>query len=150
MSNLTKFNNQILEIVEFLIKNVKNNRDIKIFKEKFDTVKKYNPQIVLSMYVKYIYVKNEMGVVLRDKIIAKDEAFFLEDGLERKLLKDKNAQADLKESGANEEYILNKAMNIKRIWKEELNDKQKQVMWIYFNNLVKFCDAYIFASQQRR
>src|SRR3989304_4222059 len=122
MSNLTRFNSQIEGLLETLTKSFPDFTDIKIFKEKFNLAKKANPQLVLLIFLKYIYPYKE-------KVINKEEQFFLSDSLTYKFTNDEDLQ---KQTNINNEYILTKALNLKELWKK-MNPQQKETLWTYFN-----------------
>ena len=135
MSNLTRFNSQIEGLLETLTKSFPDFTDIKIFKEKFNLAKKANPQLVLLIFLKYIYPYKE-------KVINKEEQFFLSDSLTYKFTNDEDLQ---KQTNINNEYILTKALNLKELWKK-MNPQQKETLWTYFNVLMILCERYVNES----
>ena len=132
MSNLTKFNTQIENLLDNLSQTFPDFTDVKVFREKFNMAKKANPQLILVIFLKHIYP-------FKEYVIKKDEQFFLSDDLTNKLANNEELQ---KEGNINNEYILTKALNLKNLWKR-MNNQQKETMWQYFYVLIVLCERYV-------
>ena len=135
MSNLTRFNTQIDNLLNTLSESFPEFTDIKIFKEKFNLAKKANPKLVLVIFLKHIYP-------LKEKVVNKDEEFFLSEDLTNKFVNNKDIQ---KEGNVNQEYVLTKALNLKDIWKK-MDTQQKESIWTYFSVLIRLCEKYVEES----
>ena len=140
-SNLGKFNNQIENLLNDLLKIFPSNMEIKLFKEKFLLVKGTNPQIILLVFLKYIYP-------YKAKIVANDEAFFLSDDLTKEILNNEELKKEMKEQGktigenVDDEYILTKALGLKELW-TKMNQEQHDTLWTYFKVLIVLCERYV-------
>ena len=140
-SNLGKFNNQIENLLNDLLKIFPLNMEIKLFKEKFLLVKGTNPQIILLVFLKYIYP-------YKAKIVANDEAFFLSDDLTKEILNNEELKKEMKEQGktigenVDDEYILTKALGLKELW-TKMNQEQHDTLWTYFKVLIVLCERYV-------
>jgi len=135
MSNLTKFNKQIENLLEELSKKFPEFKDIKIFREKFNIAKAANPKLILLIFLEHIYP-------FKEYVTKRDEAFFLSEELTNKLANNKKIQ---EEGNINNEYILTKALNLKNLW-TKMNADQKDAMWQYFYVLMILCERYVNES----
>jgi len=140
-STLGKFNLQIERLINDLLKVFPSNIDIKLFKEKFLIAKSANPQLILLTFLKY-------GYPYKNKIMDKDEDFFLSDNLTKEILNNEDLKKDIKENGQligeniDDEYILNKALNLKDLWKQ-MDENDHEVIWNYFKVLIVLCERYV-------
>lgn len=137
-SNLGRFNTQLENMLNELIKTFPNFMDIKIFKEKFLLAKSTNPQLILLIFLKYAYP-------FKQKVLDKDEAFFLSDNLTDQITNNKDIQKD---GNVDSEYILTKALNIKELW-HQMDSQQKDVLWTYFKVLMVLCERYVNESVKK-
>ncbi len=135
MSNLGRFNTQLENLLNDLIKSFPDFIDIKMFKEKFLLAKKVNPKLVLLIFLKYIYP-------YKTHIVEQNVKFFLDDSLTSEFVDNEELQ---KEGNVDNEYILTKALNFKKMW-SKMSDQQKQTVWIYFKVLVVLCERYVKES----
>ena len=146
-SNLGKFNTQIENLLNDLLIIFPTNMDIKIFKEKFLLVKATNPQIILLVFLKYIYP-------YKAKIIANDEEFFLSDNLTKEILNNEELKTEMKEQGkavgenVDDEYILTKALGLKELW-NKMDQSQHDTLWTYFKVFIVLCERYVNDSMRK-
>ena len=110
MSSLQKLILQIDQMMAQLIKLYPDNGDLKKFQIAFDGVR-MNPMFVLQNFMLYVYPH-------KDKIMAGDESFFLN-----------NDYAE--ETGGNQEYMF-KALRLKDLWQNRMNDNVKETMKKFF------------------
>ncbi len=95
--------------------------DILLFRERYNLIRSANSKIILDYFIKYIYPHKQ-------KILDKDESFFLEGG----------GQDEIKD-GSNLKF----RDNIKNLWLGELSQENKDVIHRYFKVFVILCDKYI-------
>ena len=98
-----------------------NNNDILIFREKYNFAKCANSKIIIEYFIQYI-------LPLKQKIINKDETFFLDGG----------GQEELKDNSE-----LKFRDNIKKLWINEMSDENKEIIWKYFKIFIILCEKYI-------
>lgn len=120
MSNLTKFNLTLVNLINDLILVFPEYDNLKIFKEKFTLLKSTNPRLILTYFKNTVYT-------YKDQINSKDESFFLEKNY------DEDVQID------NKEWALDEVLNLKVLW-GQLNDDNKSTVWKYFQILIKLCE----------
>jgi len=130
MSNLTRFNNQVDSLIGVLknIESIKNDSAIQLFELKLNAARKANVKIPIENFIKNVYQ-------YKDHIMQKDEEFFLG-----------NIDQRVKEIEVEEqdnEKVLHQALNIKDHWKNDLTDENKEVIWKYFQVLIKLAERYI-------
>lgn len=134
-SDLTRFNNQMVNLLNGLkqIDAFKNDKQIKIFEFKFNTIKSIDAKVPLTCFLKYVYPYKE-------QIMDKNELFFL--GQVDNGLPDitNNIKEDI---GDDKEIILHQALNIKNHWVNELTQADKDMIWQYFQVLVKLTERYV-------
>jgi len=95
--------------------------DILLFRERYNLIRSANSKLILDYFIKYIYPHKQ-------KILDKDESFFLEGG----------GQDEIKD-GSNLKF----RDNIKNLWIGELSQENKDVIHRYFKVFVILCDKYI-------
>ena len=98
-----------------------NNNDILIFREKYNFAKSANSKIIIEYFIQYI-------LPLKQKIINKDETFFLDGG----------GQEELRDNSG-----LKFRDNIKKLWINEMSDENKEIIWKYFKIFIILCEKYI-------
>ena len=125
MSNTIKtFNNQIYNLVNTMSKRFPNDKDIKLAVTVIETLKATNPKKSIDVFLLYAYK-------YRDRIMAQEEAFFLEKDY----------------STANSEEIkkkfsVNIIQNLKDNW-TSLDANERDNIWKYLKVLIKLTDKYI-------
>lgn len=138
-TSLTVFNNQVENFIRDLLKILPDNRDIKVFNEKFKLIKGSNPRLTIESFLMYIYPYQKY-------IMDKDERYFLSDDLDKELSGNTKL---LEESGADSEYVLTKSLGLKELWTNELNQEQKEVIWKYFQVMIKLCERYVCENMNK-
>ena len=119
MSNLKKFNNVISDLISELCELYPNERDIKIFREKFNMITKVNNQMVLRGFLLHVYPHKQ-------NIMNEDEKFFLS-----------NATTMVKDASDNNDNVsLTQALNMKKLWENNMTTETKSAMWKYFKVLI--------------
>jgi hypothetical protein len=132
MSNLQRFNSQLENMLDDLIRIFPDAKSIRVYKEKFTLAKSANPQIVLLVFLKYVYP-------YKQQVINKEESFFLSDNLTNKIVNNDELK---EEAEADSEYILTQALGIKNLWKK-MSEEQKETLWTYFKVLMVLCERYV-------
>ena len=117
---IQQINNLIEEIYELF----PNNKDVILFKEKFNILKSVNSQLIIDYFIKFIYP-------LKESILNEDENFFIDGGGQEEL-KDKNG--------------LNIRDNLKGLWESHMSEDNKIIVWKYFKTFVLLCEKYILEN----
>ena len=113
---IAKFINQTDNLVSELLYFCPNDKNIKIYSEKFNIAKKIDPEKIFDRFLYYVYYYKE-------EIMNKNDDFFLK--------KSKNVE---------ESYNI---LNLTEQWKTQLDDEQKDKIWIYFKFLIMLSDRII-------
>lgn len=129
--NLKRFNQQLENLLNDLIALFPDNKNIKVYREKYLLAKGMNPQLVLLIFLKYIYPYKQY-------IVDKNEEFFLSDNLISSVSSNSDIQ---KESDSDTDYILTQALGMKKLW-QMMEDREKEIMWQYFKVLAVLCERY--------
>ena len=120
MSNLTKFNLTLSNLIDDLIRVFPDYTNLEIFKEKFNLLKSSNPRLILTYFKNTIYP-------YKSQIEAKEEKFFLE--------KDYKEDVTIE----NKQWALDEVLNLKTLWKK-LSPSNQETVWKYFLVLIKLCE----------
>jgi hypothetical protein len=131
-SNLGRFNSQLENMLNDLSSVFPDFIDIKVFREKYYLARSSNPRMIILTFLKYIYP-------YKDKIVNKDEQFFLSDNLTKNITNNSDLQKDV---NADNEFILTKALNLKTLWLD-MNEQQKNTLWTYFKVLIVLSERYV-------
>ena len=118
MSTLTAFNTQLDRLIENLIQYFPENGDFK----KFDTIckllQKTHPRKLMELFTSHITIK------YKEHILEKNEDFFLN-----------NTFQEEKANVSNENYANELIKRLKDNW-NQIDDKNKDIIWKYFQVLV--------------
>lgn len=112
---------QITNFINELNSTFPENKDLMIFKEKYEMLKSINSQLILDYFIQFIYPHKK-------RIVSQDETFFLEGGGQEEL-KDKNG--------------LNMRDNLKDLWTNKMSEENKVVVWKYFKTFILLIEKYI-------
>ena len=112
---------QITNFINELNSIFPENKDLMIFKEKYEMLKSINSQLILDHLIQFIYP-------FKQRIVSQDDTFFLEGGGQEEL-KDKNG--------------LNMRDNLKDLWTNQMSDENKVVVWKYFKTFILLIEKYI-------
>lgn len=123
MSYNAMFIEQTQNLIEILVDILPDNYNVKVFKEGFETLRKYNKQLIINGYIKYVLPHKKYIVEHNDK-------FFLEGGGQENLVNDNNYQFTI---------------DIKKDWLNISND-DKEILWKCFNILVLIAEKIIIES----
>jgi hypothetical protein len=132
ISNLKSFNAQLENLLNYIIKQFPNFSDAKIFKEKFLIIKSIDPKKIILIFLQFVYVHKQ-------KILNRDDQFFLDDKFRDNIIADEKVQ---KVSEVNYEILLSRAINLKNIW-ARTSETQRNTIWTSFNKLVELCEKYV-------
>ena len=100
-------------------------KHLEVFKTQFELLKSVNPRKIIEQFLINIQPYKE-------KIKSRDEKFFI----------DKNYKEDVDKNVSDESYSqssLDEILNLKLIW-NTLDDSNKNIIWDYFNVLVKLTE----------
>ena len=123
-STVKTFNNQLLNLSVTLSKRFPQDKDIKLAVTVVETLKNTNPKKSIDVFLLYAYK-------YRDRIVNKDESFFLEKNYDGK----KNEYVD-------KQFSVNLIDNLKHNW-SSLESDEKENIWKYLLVLIKLTDKYI-------
>ena len=116
--------NQITNLINELTSTYPNDKEMMIFKEKYNMLKSINSQLIIDYFIQYIYPYKEL---IKDE----NENFFLEGGGQEEL-NDKNG--------------LRLRDNLKELWTNQMKDENKKVVWKYFKTFILLIDKYILEN----
>ena len=119
--------NQISNFIHELDSTFPNNKDIMIFKEKYNMLESINSQLIIDYFIQFIYPHKQI-------IMNQDDKFFLEGGGQQEI-KDKNG--------------LNMRDNLKDLWINQMNDENKIVVWKYFKTFILLIEKYIVENVKK-
>lgn len=122
MSKLTAFNTQIQNLIDDLNKLYPDEKDVKLFKEKYKLIKFANPRMIVENFIIYVYP-------YKDYIMKKNEEFFLK---ENNSIDNEFTQNDIS---------LTKVINFKKLWLITSNDN-KDAIWKYFQVLIILAERW--------
>jgi hypothetical protein len=131
MSNLKKFNNVISDLISELCELYPSDRDIKIFREKFNMITKVNNQMVLRGFLLHVYPHKQ-------NIMNEDEKFFLSNATD--LVKDAADKDD--------NVSITQALNIKKLWESNMTPETKSAVWKYFKVLIVLSERIVAERTQ--
>ena len=116
--------NQISNFIDELDSTFPENKDIMIFKEKFNMLKSINSQLIIDYFIQFIYPHKQ-------RIMNQDDNFFLEGGGQEEI-KDKNG--------------LNMRDNLRNLWTTQMSEENKTVVWKYFRTFILLIEKYIIEN----
>tara|TARA_Y100001970_G_C14055188_1_gene761167 strand:- start:197 stop:586 length:390 start_codon:yes stop_codon:yes gene_type:complete len=114
---LKAFNNQLNSFVTELIKTYPQEYNFKVFKNTICLIQKVNPRKVLLLFIEYI-------TPYKDKLLNRDESFFLDENYTSIVQKTDNQENAWK--------LINQ---LKLYWKDT-NNNNKDIIWKYFHQLI--------------
>ncbi len=124
MSVKTTFLTQVDNFLNELCNVFPSNGEIKLFYEKYQLIRGANSSLVLTYFIQFVYPHKQ-------KIMDKDENFFLEGG----------GQEELKDSSG-----LRFRDNLKNLWTNGMSDENKQIVWKYFKIFILLIEKYILEN----
>lgn len=120
LTALTAFNNIIFRFVDDLIETFPEESDFKVYKRTFTILKSANAKKMCTMFKNYSYV-------YREKILANDESFFIE-----------NEYTEIKQA-SNMESVGGIIEKLKEHWKI-LGHENKGKIWQYLATMIQLSD----------
>ncbi len=139
-SDLTRFNNQMTQLLNFLktIECLEKDKAISLFEIKYNGIKSMDSKKPLECFLKFVYPYKRY-------IMDRDNDFFLKDIKQKvnKLTDDAQDEDVLFDDIKDDEFVLHQALNIKRFWENELTEGQKKMIWTYFQVLIKLTERYV-------
>ena len=125
MSNTIKtFNNQIYNLVNTMSRRFPDDKDIKLALTVIETLKSTNPKKSIDVFLLYAYK-------YRDRIMAQEEAFFLE-----------KEYSTANQEEIKKKFSVNIIQNLKDNW-SSLDMNERENIWKYLKVLIKLTDKYI-------
>ena len=101
-----------------------NSKDILLLSEKYNLIRNINSNLIIEYFILYIYPHKNI-------INNEDDSFFLEGG----------GQDELKDKSG-----LKFRDNIKTLWKNEMSDENKEIIWKYFKIFMLLSEKYIIEN----
>lgn len=122
MSNtyLTAFNNLVIKFNEDLIEVFPEENDFKVYKRGIMMLNSANAKKICNLYKEYM-------ILYRNKIIEKDETFFVNNNYTEIV------------SNSNSEGVESIILKLKHYW-VNLSTNNKEKVWDYLNSLIKLSD----------
>lgn len=121
MKWITVFNEKFLEFIKDLIETFPNDKDFKLCKQSFNLVQMVDVKKPIEMF-------NMYAIKYKEKIMARDEKFFLNHNFKEEL-----------ESNIDSNFSVELLIKLKNSWKT-LTSKNKDVIWSYLQLLYKVND----------
>ena len=115
---------QITNLINDLTTTYPDDKEMMIFKEKYNMLKSFNSQLIIDYFIQFIYPYKEL-------IKNENETFFLEGGGQEEL-NDKNG--------------LQLRDNLKELWINNMKDENKKIVWKYFKTFILLIDKYILEN----
>ena len=120
--HVKKFNKIIKDFLDALINILPDEKDIVIFKSNVAVVGFVDETKIIKSFIEHIYP-------YKQRVLAKDETFFLETG---------NVKS--------ETDYLSESIHLKKIWKDNLSNENKEIVWKYFQVLILLSEKHINKS----
>jgi hypothetical protein len=118
-TNLSKFNEQVLNFLQEMKDLFPDDKKLSSFYHTVEFMKKTNPREIMVQFKNLVYP-------FKDKIIAKDESFFI--------------TSDFSDSVKTDSSI-SEMLRIKEIWNSNrLNTHDKECVWNYFKVFIYLID----------
>ncbi len=117
------FLEQTEKLIEYLLKELPNDVNIKMFNEKYYLIKKTNSAMIINAFIKFVLPQ-------KDKIFNRDEDYFMNGGGQEKLKQDKYK----------DKYQY--SLDLKENWKN-LSEEQKEIIWKYFKILIILAEKHV-------
>lgn len=121
---LTAFNNLIFKFVDDLIQTFPEENDFKVYKRALSMLKIANAKKMCVIFKNY-------SAVYKERILAKDESFFLE-----------NEYNEMQQDYGDENTVEQVINKLKQYW-TQLSDDNKVKIWKYLETLIKLGDLII-------
>ena len=118
---LTAFNNIIFRFVDDLIETFPEENDFKVYKRTFSILKSANAKKMLTVFKNYSYT-------YREKIISKDETFFIS-----------NEYSEIKHDTPDSDSVGGVIDKLKLYW-NTLGNENKEKIWQYLSTMIQLSD----------
>ena len=115
MNYLEQFNNTFLELIDDLIRVFPSDSDFRMYRLAIQGATLANQEIVQNMF------HERVGLIYGDRILAKDEAFFIQ-----------NEYKDMKDEFSQAEQLIEK---LKVSW-QILTTDQRNIVWKYMRLII--------------
>ena len=115
-----KFLQQLEDMINEIVNIFPDNKKIVSLREKYLMLKKANSKIIIDTFISSVLIHKE-------KILTKDESFFLDGGY----------QDDI-----SEDHKIRYVSFIKDVWLNQMTNENKEIVWQYFKVLVILSEKY--------
>ena len=131
MSYVKKTTEQLKNFVDMIHRRFPDNKDISLGLTAVETLCSHNRQKLFEIFLTHVYFKKTpKGVLFKDLIKDRDIDFFLN--------KD---TTHIVKSEQKTETVINVISGIRENWKD-LEESEKEAIWIYFDVFIKLTDKY--------
>lgn len=119
---LKRFDQQVDNLLCDLKRIFPANKDIPIAQAQINTYRMVSKTVIIDNFIKFVYP-------YKQKIMNKDEKFFLEEG---------NVEnGDILEE-----------LKIRELWKSQLRPENKKMIWEYFQVMIVLTDKYLESKEK--
>ena len=127
------FNKQLGALLAELIELYPEEKDLKVFNEKFKLITKINGMKVVEGFLMFVYPHKQ-------QIMDEDEKFFLS-----------NAHGIVNDASKKYKDMvpITQAMNLKHLWEHRMDADTKACMWKYFKVLVILCERVVIEKSKK-
>jgi len=132
MSYIKKTTDQLKNFIAMLSIRFPENKDISLALTAVETFCNHNRQKLFEIFLNHVYFKKSpKGILFKDSIRSRNIDFFLyKEPTHIVTLKDKKTES-----------ITSVINGIRENW-EDLDNSEKDVIWVYFDVFIKLADKY--------
>ena len=113
-----KFNKVVNNFLNDLSSILPKEKDILVFQSQISVMEMVDPSKMIKSFIKFAFP-------FKDKIVNKDEKFFLGEG-------NVPIEAD----------YMSESIHLKKLWENKLSDENKEIVWKYFQVLTVLAEKY--------
>jgi hypothetical protein len=117
----TLFISQLDAFVAELMNHFSDERELVLFCEKYNMIKGVNNKMVIDSFIQYV-------LPLKEKIVTKDESFFLNGGGQEEIADD---------------YSSRLRDILKNVWVSKMDEANREIVWKYFSVFIKITEKYV-------
>lgn len=123
---LKAFCKNFMDLLEDLIRIFPEQVDFRMFQMGLRMISEREPQFIMSQFIDNV-------MQYREKIVSKDESFFLDD-------RSNSIESQVQnKAGAG---MVEKVLNLKSLWKDKLSEENKDIIWKYMQVLVLLAEKW--------
>jgi len=123
---LKAFCKNFLDLIEDLIRIFPEQVDFRMFQMGLRMISEREPEFIMRQFIDNV-------MQYREKIVSKDESFFLDD-------RSNSIESQVQnKAGAG---MVEKVLNLKSLWKDKLSEENKDIIWKYMQVLVLLAEKW--------